>query len=171
MRIYSLIVVDVYLGGDVPNHFLTKEAVEMYMNKLDDEGVVVFHITNHEGFEGRLWKIAHDLNLESVVAYERYEDEKYKKNYQGLLSFPEDSGLRSRISKAISGVTKFGEIDDQEDDIYGWVVLSRKKSSIKSLIENKRWFALEKEDEEQDMYTDEYIGYDQDKGSITQEVD
>jgi spermidine synthase len=172
---YGLIVVDVYLGGDVPNHFLTKEAVEMYLSKLDDEGVVVFHIENHEYFEGRLLKIAKSLKLESIVAYERYSDSNAEKYSQGLLLVPEANDLRSRILKMISNVIRSSEgvdeEDEDEDEVSRWIVISRKKSSLKELIENKKWFALEKESEDRSVYTDEYIGYNQTKGSITQEVD
>ncbi len=169
---YSLIVVDMCLGGDTPNHFFTKEAVEMYLSKLDDEGVVVFHISNHEDLEGRLLKVAKSLKLESIVAYERYSESNDEKSSQGLLLVPEDDGLRSRILKAISNVIRLGKgIDDEEDAVSCWIVISRNKRSLKDLVKNKKWFALEQENEDREIYTDEYIGYDQKKGSITQEVD
>lgn len=166
---YSLIVVDVYLGGDLPNHFFTKEAVQMYMSKLDDEGIVVFHVTNHEGFESKLCQIAEDLNIESAVAYESYIDSEDDKDAQGLLVVPEEDGFKNRISKILSNMKSSNVGGD--DDVYGWIVLAKKKGAIKSLVEDKRWFRLENDNKGQGLYTDELIGYNQTKGEITQEVD
>ena len=137
---YSLIVVDVYLGGDIPNHFFTKEAVQMYMSKLDDEGIVVFHVTNYGGFESKLCHIAEDLNIESSVAYESYIDNEGNKDTQGLLVVPEEDSFRNSMSKILSNM-KSSNIGG-DDDVYGWIVLAKKKGAISSLVEDKRWFSV-----------------------------
>nr|MDQ3824041.1 fused MFS/spermidine synthase [Actinomycetota bacterium] len=44
---YDLIVVDAFSSDAVPAHLLTREAVELYLQKLSPRGVVAFHVTNN----------------------------------------------------------------------------------------------------------------------------
>jgi hypothetical protein len=53
---YDVIVVDAFSSGSIPVHLLTLEAVELYVRRLNDGGMLAFNISN------RL------LNLEPVVA-------------------------------------------------------------------------------------------------------
>jgi hypothetical protein len=46
-RRYGVFVLDAFGGDAVPTHLLTREAVQLYLSKLDDRGILVFHITNH----------------------------------------------------------------------------------------------------------------------------
>jgi hypothetical protein len=55
-RRYSMIVLDAFSGDAIPAHLLTREAVELYKEHLDDDGVLALHITNDY------------LELEPVVA-------------------------------------------------------------------------------------------------------
>lgn len=43
---YDLIVVDVFTGGAIPVHLLTREALAVYESRLAPDGVVLFHVTN-----------------------------------------------------------------------------------------------------------------------------
>jgi hypothetical protein len=43
---YGMFVVDVFGGDSIPVHFLTREAVQLYLSKLSDHGVIVIHISN-----------------------------------------------------------------------------------------------------------------------------
>jgi len=45
-RAFEIIVADAFSGDAVPVHLLTREAVEMYREKLAPRGVIAFHITN-----------------------------------------------------------------------------------------------------------------------------
>lgn len=53
---YDIIVVDAFTSDAIPIHLLTREALAMYLKKLDQSGMVVFHISNRH------------LELASVVA-------------------------------------------------------------------------------------------------------
>ena len=53
---FDLLIIDAFSSDAIPVHLLTREAVALYMRKLDDRGMLVLHISN------RL------LNLEPVVA-------------------------------------------------------------------------------------------------------
>jgi hypothetical protein len=45
-RIYDVLVVDAFSSDSIPVHLLTLEAIELYMRKLTDNGVLIFHISN-----------------------------------------------------------------------------------------------------------------------------
>ena len=55
-RSFDLLIIDAFSSDAIPIHLLTREAVALYMQKLDDDGVLLLHISN------RL------LDLEPVVA-------------------------------------------------------------------------------------------------------
>jgi hypothetical protein len=43
---YGMLVVDAFTGDSIPTHLLTSEAVRLYLDRLTDDGVLAFHITN-----------------------------------------------------------------------------------------------------------------------------
>jgi len=43
---FGLIVLDAFSSDSIPVHLLTREALEMYLNKLRPDGVVAFHVSN-----------------------------------------------------------------------------------------------------------------------------
>jgi hypothetical protein len=53
--IYDMIIVDAYSSDAIPIHLATQEAMKIYKDKLDPQGVVVMHVSNRH------------LELESVV--------------------------------------------------------------------------------------------------------
>lgn len=55
-RKFDLLIMEAFSSDAIPIHLLTREAIELYMDKLDEQGVLLLHISN------RL------LDLEPVVA-------------------------------------------------------------------------------------------------------
>jgi spermidine synthase len=53
---YDILVIDAFTSDAVPTHLITREALELYLDKLAPNGVVAFHISNRY------------LDLEPVVA-------------------------------------------------------------------------------------------------------
>jgi len=53
---YGLIFLDAYSSDAVPTHLLSREAVQLYLDKLQPHGLLMFHITNRF------------MNLEPIVA-------------------------------------------------------------------------------------------------------
>jgi len=43
---YDVILVDAFSGDGIPTHLLTREAVEVYLSRLSESGVILFHISN-----------------------------------------------------------------------------------------------------------------------------
>ena len=44
---YGLIVMDAFSSDSVPAHLITTEAVDLYLSKLSDDGLLAFHISNN----------------------------------------------------------------------------------------------------------------------------
>lgn len=63
-RRYDLIIIDVFSSDSIPTHIITKEAIQLYMNKLNPGGVLGFHISNRFfDLEPVLAAAAKDLGL------------------------------------------------------------------------------------------------------------
>jgi hypothetical protein len=45
-RFYQVLVVDAFSSDAIPTHLMTKQAIEMYLTKLKDDGIMIFNITN-----------------------------------------------------------------------------------------------------------------------------
>lgn len=44
---YDLVVIDTFSSDAIPAHMITREALALYLRKIDAGGVIAFHITNH----------------------------------------------------------------------------------------------------------------------------
>jgi hypothetical protein len=65
---YSLLLVDAFSSDSIPVHLLTKEAVQLYMNRLKDHGLLAIHISNKfVKLEPVVAEIAAELNLAGRV--------------------------------------------------------------------------------------------------------
>ena len=45
-RKYALLLIDAFSSDAIPIHLLTREAVQLYMNRLTDDGILALHISN-----------------------------------------------------------------------------------------------------------------------------
>jgi hypothetical protein len=70
-KVSDVIVVDAFSSDAIPVHLLTREAIALYLSKLDEHGLLVMHVSNNQmEFSGLIAREAADLGL---VAYERSE--------------------------------------------------------------------------------------------------
>lgn len=68
---YDLIVLDAFSSDSVPVHLLTREAIEIYRERLRDGGVMAFNITNrHLELEPVLGALARDMELYALVQHD-----------------------------------------------------------------------------------------------------
>ena len=66
-RFYHAMLIDAFSSDAVPVHLLTKEAVEVYLDKLADGGVLIFNTTNrYVDLPPVLARIAEELHLECL---------------------------------------------------------------------------------------------------------
>jgi hypothetical protein len=79
-KYYHIFVIDAFSSDAIPPHLLTKEALQMYLSKLADGGVLVFNVTNrYMDLKGPLRALADDLDL-SCWHYGDYNQAKIRRN-------------------------------------------------------------------------------------------
>ena len=65
---YRLIVLDAFSGDSIPMHLMTREALQLYLHKLAQGGIIAFHITNqHLDLAPVLANLAQNANLVSWI--------------------------------------------------------------------------------------------------------
>jgi hypothetical protein len=65
---YDMVVVDAFSSDTVPVHLVTREAIELYLAKLADHGLLAFNISNrYLDMRPVLGELAHDAGLASIV--------------------------------------------------------------------------------------------------------
>lgn len=72
---YDLIILDAFSSDAIPMHLMTREAAAAYTDKVSEDGVIAFHITNrHLGLEPVIAGIASELGLAGLSQYDDSDD-------------------------------------------------------------------------------------------------
>lgn len=68
---YGVIVLDAFSSDAIPVHLLTREAVQLYLSKLQPGGVLAFHVSNrYLELDRVLARLAQDLGLAGLRRYD-----------------------------------------------------------------------------------------------------
>jgi spermidine synthase len=69
---YNLIFMDAFSSDSVPVHLLTRQALDLYLSKMADDGLLVFNITNrYVDLEPVLAALARDAGLVGIAQHDR----------------------------------------------------------------------------------------------------
>jgi SAM-dependent methyltransferase len=95
----GLLVLDAFSSDAIPTHLITKEAMQLYLRKLQPRGLILFHISNrYVNLRPVLGNLARDLKLVVRGRYHGDLSEEYKEegilasNWAVLARRPEDLG-------------------------------------------------------------------------------
>lgn len=139
---YSLICIDAYSGTQIPKFFFTVEAFNLYTKKLEEDGLLLFHVTNKDKIlENYLASLA---NKFEYVAYT------WKKNYTkpgSLNKFDSfiKSGTKNGNESLLNRVLKFFGLEEllpgvkQNVTSSNWVLIAKRKELVENIIKNKSW--------------------------------
>ncbi len=76
---YGIIVVDAFSSDAIPTHLLTREALALYLKRLDEAGVLAFHISNrHFDLTLPLAQLAEEVGAQAFVRQDG-RDEPFEK--------------------------------------------------------------------------------------------
>lgn len=65
---FDIMVLDAYSSDSIPVHLVTREAVQTYLERLADDGILVFHISNrYYDLSQPLARIAANLGLQAAI--------------------------------------------------------------------------------------------------------
>lgn len=95
---YDVLIVDAFSGDAIPTHLLTKEAFDLYFNKLKPQGMLLIHITNN--FIELAPVIEASLNvrgLKGTYVKRRVNDYETQWMVVGPDTFPNYDGLKKPI--------------------------------------------------------------------------
>ena len=74
--VFDILVLDAYSSDAIPMHLITEEAVQMYTERLADDGVLVFHISNrYYDLSQPLARIAGKLGLHMAIQTDFIEED------------------------------------------------------------------------------------------------
>jgi hypothetical protein len=70
-RRYGLIILDAFSDDAIPTHLLTREAFQLYLDRLEDDGLLALHITNmHVNLEPIVAELAQDQKLVALIQHD-----------------------------------------------------------------------------------------------------
>jgi hypothetical protein len=73
---YGVIVVDAFSSDAIPIHLITREAVQVFLDKLTDDGLLCFHISNrYLDLKPVLYNLARERNLSAVYQNDNRDDD------------------------------------------------------------------------------------------------
>jgi hypothetical protein len=68
---YQLLVLDAFSSDVIPVHLLTREAIQLYLSKLDEDGILFFHISNrYMNLAPVLGRLASSLNVLALARHD-----------------------------------------------------------------------------------------------------
>ena len=124
---YGMIVGEAFSSDAIPVHLMTREAVDMYLQKLKSDGVLVMHISNrHLRLEPVVGDLAQDRGL---VCYSQYD---------GDLENPQSPYPEYKLAS-------------------NFTVLARNEADLGSVPSDDRWHpCMTSDDPENDVWTDDF---------------
>jgi len=76
---FGLFVLDAFSGDAVPVHLITREALQLYLQKVDEHGVLMFHVSNrYVELRPVLDALAKDANLVALTEDDSVSDEEVR---------------------------------------------------------------------------------------------
>ncbi|MCH7989826.1 MAG: fused MFS/spermidine synthase [Planctomycetes bacterium] len=124
---FGLILLDAFSSDAIPTHLLTREAFRIYLSKLNQNGLLAFHISNtHLNLEPVVAKLASDAGLVCLIC--------------------DDLPFSERESEAN---LKFGKFPSR------YMVAARKLADLEGLIGRPNWF-VSRPQRGGSVWTDDY---------------
>lgn len=121
---YDVLVLDAYSGDIIPASLLTKEAVELYMSKVKDDGILFFHTSNMQ-FDLRpvISKVAEILEVDCYVDIDETEGMLTKIKSEWIMMTRNDD----LVSESWTKIEKYPDFDLWTDDKYSISTVMRDK--------------------------------------------
>ncbi len=101
---FDILVIDAFTGDAIPVHLLTREALELYLNHLSDDGILALQITNrHLNFMPVVYGLAMTLDVPAIMVNESERPEDYIMRSRWVLLTKNTSFLRNLyLSKSLT---------------------------------------------------------------------
>ena len=108
---FGLLIIDAFGSDAIPLHLLTREALSVYLSKLDDDGILAFHISNlYVDLEPVLANLADHLNPKLAA--------RIRREAEAALS------MEDRLSGKLAS---------------DWLLLARRPEALDPILRNQAW--------------------------------
>jgi len=99
---YDAILLDAFSSDAIPVHLITKEAIELYLERLRPDGILAFHVTNlHLDLKPVLASIAGELSLAAAV---RFDSDTKTKAHKSENKLPSEWVVLARRKAALGSI-------------------------------------------------------------------
>lgn len=111
-KLYTAVVFNAHYSGGIPVHLITKQAIALYMSKLQDNGLLVMNITNkHLNLENEILLVAKELGLHMAIK----ETGLGQLDNSSHIYFPSKYAVLAKDKEAIIALRT--EFDSWSDDV------------------------------------------------------
>jgi len=158
-RKFGFMLIDAFSSDAIPAHLLTKESVELYFQRLEEDGLLAIHISNrYIDLEPVVERICRELKLEARLMHgnaqrkppeERYRDRNSYFAERNDTEFWENGKYAATWIAVAKTKEALGRID--EDTVK---FLAQKKQNA-DISESERWIPL-KANDKLGMWTDDF---------------
>ncbi len=130
---FDMLIMDAYTSDAIPTHLLTKQALEIYLSRVIENGLVVMHISNrHFDLERVVTAITDELDVPARV----------RDYYPGEAEDPPGlSGLYG-LKQVLEGTTAYPEAGVSGASGVKLVVIAKNEPALSPLTEERGWTKL-----------------------------
>lgn len=90
---FDFIILDAFSSDAIPVHLITKEAMKLYLSKLDSDGIIVFHVSNrYLDLKPVIGNLAEDLHLVGIFEDDNGDQSRMASRYVLVARKREDFG-------------------------------------------------------------------------------
>jgi spermidine synthase len=136
-RQFDLLIIDAFSSDSIPVHLITREAIDLYLELLEDDGLLLIHISNRY------------MNLEPVLG-NLSQHAKLAGRIQRFFPVEKDPGADP---EAIAAETRDKLLKFRFPST--WVVLARNEQALGNIATDQRWSELQ-QNSKVGLWTDDY---------------
>jgi hypothetical protein len=140
---YGMIFVDAFSSDSIPVHLLTREAMNLYFDRLKPDGILVLHISNrYLKLKPVVAKLVEDLKLAALAGHDRENKgiDKFGSDWVAVARRSEDlDGLR----KVVCAVSEWYDDLDTAENARERHALGAVAGGMAPLLVRRRWVELE----------------------------
>jgi hypothetical protein len=152
---FGMIVVDAFSSDSIPVHLLTKQAVQMYFEHLEDDGVLVLHISNrYLDLERVVARLADELKVTALLCRDS-DDKAVHKTASNWVAVARNSAALSQLRYRAALTFRLANpnyLESDPSDRYG---LAAAGGAMPLMWTQDRWVRL-KSQRRDPLWTDDF---------------
>jgi hypothetical protein len=113
---YDIMVLDAFSSDAIPIHLITREALKIYLDKLSEDGLLCFHISNrYLDLKPVLYNLAQECGLSAIYQSDDYEGDGTEQRPQSSAYFGKSSSSWVILARKNERLDDLRALNDWED--------------------------------------------------------